>query len=59
METTYLFLKYPNSEGYKFVGIFEKDIEAMKESIATKKYMVIYKKKDDGDRLYLNQFFNK
>lgn len=31
----------------------------MEESIATKKYMVIYKKKDDGDRLYLNQFFNK
>lgn len=59
METTYLFLKYPNSKGYKFVGIFEKDIDAMKESIATKKYMVIYKKKEDGNRLYLNQFFNK
>ncbi len=55
MEVTYLFLKYPDS-GYKFYGIFKKDIDAMKKSIENKEYKVIYKKIDD--KLDLTQFFN-
>lgn len=55
MKITFLFLKYPNANGYKFVGVFEKDIEAMKKSIVDKKYKVVYKKIDD--KLDLMQFF--
>lgn len=55
MKVTFLFLKYPNSKGYKFVGIFEKDIKAMEKSIADKEYKVVYKKIDD--KLDLTQFF--
>ena len=55
MEITYLFLKYPDS-GYKFYGIFKKDIDAMKKSIENKEYRVIYKKIES--KLDLTQFFN-
>ena len=55
MQTTYLFLKYPDSTGYKFVGVFEKDIQAMEKSIEDKEYKVVYKKIDD--KLELTQFF--
>lgn len=55
MKITFLFLKFPNANGYKFVGVFEKDIEAMKKSIENKEYKVIYKKIDD--KLDLTQFF--
>ena len=55
MQITYLFLKYPNSNGYKFYGVFEKDIEAMEKSIKNKKYKVVYKKVDN--KLDLKQFF--
>ena len=55
MKITYLFLKYPESSGYKFVGVFEKDIDAMKKSIEDKEYKVVYKK--ISDRLELKQFF--
>ncbi len=47
METTYLFLKYPNTKRYKFVGVFEKDIAKMEKSIREKNPMVVYKKKSD------------
>lgn len=56
MEITFLFLKYPNSIGYKFVGIFKKDNEAMQKSIEDKEYRVVYKKIDN--KLDLTQFFN-
>lgn len=55
MKITFLFLKYPETSGYKFVGVFEKDVEAMKKSIKTKEYKVIYKRKDT--MLNLKQFF--
>mgnify|MGYP006958027243 CR=1 FL=1 len=54
MVITYLFLKYPDT-GYKFYGVFKKDIEAMKKSIEDKEYKVVYKKIDD--ELDLTQFF--
>lgn len=57
MQITYLFLKYPEAAGYKFVGIFKKDEEAMKKSIKDEKPMVVYKK--TSDRLSLKAFFNK
>lgn len=56
MTKTYLFLKYPNSTGYKFYGVFEKDVEAMEKSIKNNEYKVVYKKVDD--KLELRQFFN-
>lgn len=55
MKITFLFLKYPNATGYKFVGVFEKDIDAMKKSIENMEYKVVYKKVDD--KLDLTQFF--
>lgn len=55
MKITYLFLKYPNSAGYRFVGVFKKDVEAMKKSIKDKQYKVVYSKIDD--KLDLKQFF--
>lgn len=55
MKITYLFLKYPDT-GYKFYGIFEKDIDTMKKFIADKEYKVVYKK--IGDKLDLTQFFS-
>lgn len=57
MEITYLFLKNPAEGGYKFVGVFEKDIAKMNEYKKEQKYLVVYKKVND--RLYLNDFFNK
>lgn len=54
MKKIYLFLKYPDS-GYKFYGVFEKDIEAMEKSIKSKEYKVTYKK--IGNKLDLTQFF--
>ena len=55
METTYLFLKYPNTKRYKFVGVFEKDIAKMEKSISEKNPMVVYKKK--ADKIELKSFF--
>ncbi len=55
MKITYLFLKYPNSAGYRFVGVFKKDVEAIKKSIKDKQYKVVYSKIDD--KLDLKQFF--
>lgn len=57
MQTTYLFLKYPNTTGYKFIGVFEKDVDAMRKSIDKCEYKVIYNK--ISNRLNLKQFFNK
>ena len=55
MKITFLFLKFPKTSGYKFVGVFEKDIEAMKKSIENKEYKVIYKR--IATMLNLKQFF--
>ena len=55
MKTTFLFLKYPETSGYKFVGVFEKDIEAMKKSIENKEYKVMYRR--IATMLNLKQFF--
>lgn len=55
MKITYLFLKFPDAGGYKFIGVFEKDIEAMKKSIENKEYKVVYKR--IGNELDLTQFF--
>lgn len=54
MVITYLFLKYPDT-GYKFYGVFKKDVETMKKSIEDKQYKVVYKKIDN--ELDLTQFF--
>ena len=55
MKMTFLFLKYPEASGYKFVGVFEKDVEAMKKSIENKEYKVVYKR--TFTMLDLKQFF--
>ena len=54
MVITYLFQKYPDT-GYKFYGVFKKDVETMKKSIEDKQYKVVYKKIDN--ELDLTQFF--
>ena len=57
MEITYLFLKNSRKDGYKFVGVFKKDIDKMNKYKKEHKYLIVYKKIDD--RLYLDKFFNK
>lgn len=51
MKTTYLFYKFQNSKTYKFIGVFEKDIDEMKRYMEIGEYRIIYKKVRDELKL--------